>query len=138
MSFRIHHNPPLDPILSHRNPVHALRNYFFTIHLNITLASTPWSSNWSLPLSILPDFKATFPLRSAYVTLSTRRTSSISTSKVTSVQITKLLLMQVTPTVSYFHTLTSKYSLQHPLLKYPQCTLRGWKIELQTQTKYQF
>ena len=92
-----------------------------TILLNITLSSTPWSSNWSLPLSIQPT---RFLSNITDVTLSIRQTSSISISNVTSGQITKLITMQVTPTVSYFHPLASKYSPQHPLLKSPQCTLR--------------
>ena len=116
--------PPLTLILSHVNPDHVFRNYLFTILINITLSSTPGSSNWSLPLSILPNFYATLPLRNADVTLSDKQTSPISVSNVRSVQIMNLIIMQVTPTVCYFHPLTSKYSPQHHLLKCPQCTLR--------------
>lgn len=76
ISFRIHNSPPLDPILSHVNPVHAHRNYLFTIHLNIILSSTLWSSNSSLPLSVPPDFYATFPFRRADATVSDRPTKS--------------------------------------------------------------
>jgi hypothetical protein len=38
----------LVPILSQMNYVHNLENYFFKIHFNITLPSTPISSTQSL------------------------------------------------------------------------------------------
>jgi len=135
ISFRIHTSSPLYPILSHLNPFHALRLFAYNqlkyYPLIYALVFQLLSS-----LSILPDFYATFPLRSADVTLSISQTSSISISNVTSVQITNLIIMQVTPTFTYFHPLTSKYSPQQPLLKCPQCTLRV-KNRV-TNTKYKF
>jgi hypothetical protein len=39
----------LVPILSQMNPLHAFPPYFLKIHSNITLPSTPRSSEWCLP-----------------------------------------------------------------------------------------
>lgn len=33
--YRIHNSPPLFPVLSQMNPVHALTTYVFKIHFNI-------------------------------------------------------------------------------------------------------
>jgi hypothetical protein len=38
---------PLVPVLSHMNPIHALSNYLFKIHLSILVPSKPRSSNCS-------------------------------------------------------------------------------------------
>ena len=43
--------PPLVPILSHRNPVHASTSHILKTHFNITLPSMPRSSKWSLFLT---------------------------------------------------------------------------------------
>jgi hypothetical protein len=40
--------------LSQANPIHALTVYFFNIHLNIILPSTPRSSKWTPFLRIFP------------------------------------------------------------------------------------
>jgi len=48
-SLYVHKNPPLDPLLSHMNPVHNFLFCFGKIHFNIILSSTfmpPW---WSVP-----------------------------------------------------------------------------------------
>jgi len=120
--FHIHNSPPLDPVRSHMNPIHALRNYLFTIHLNITLPSTPRSSN---SLVLYPSYQiyTQHSLQKCW-RHTIRQTSSISVSNVKSAQTTNLIIRQVTPTVSHWHTLTSQYSPQHPLLKCPQRTLR--------------
>jgi hypothetical protein len=48
--YRIRMIPPLASILSHMHPIHILRLYFFKIHFNITLPTTPTSPMWSFPL----------------------------------------------------------------------------------------
>jgi hypothetical protein len=40
------------PYLSEMNPIHVLQPYFPKNHFNISLASTPMSSEWSLPKRI--------------------------------------------------------------------------------------
>jgi hypothetical protein len=44
---RFHNSQPLASTLSQTNPVHILLPYFFEIHLNIILPSTPRPSTWS-------------------------------------------------------------------------------------------
>jgi hypothetical protein len=45
---RVHKNPPVDPILTHFNSVHALK-FYFLIYFNIIIPSTSRSSKWSRP-----------------------------------------------------------------------------------------
>ena len=46
--YRIHNSPPIGPIPSQNNPVHA--HYYFKIHIHITLPFKPGSSKRSLSL----------------------------------------------------------------------------------------
>jgi hypothetical protein len=46
---RVHNSSLLVPILTHTNPAHTFPSYFPNIHSNITLPSTPRSSEWSRP-----------------------------------------------------------------------------------------
>jgi hypothetical protein len=52
--YRVHKSPPPVPTLSQMNQIHIPKPYFYNIHFNIILPSTPRSSDWSLPLR-LPD-----------------------------------------------------------------------------------
>jgi len=45
--YHVHNNPPLDPILSHMDPIHTLTFTFF-VHFNILLQHTPTFFKWSL------------------------------------------------------------------------------------------
>jgi hypothetical protein len=46
--YRVHTNPPLDPILSQLNLVRPIDPYPSKVHLNVILPPTPRSSQWSL------------------------------------------------------------------------------------------
>jgi hypothetical protein len=47
--YYVHNNQPLDPILSQINQIISLLFYFFKIHVNIILLSTPVSSISNFP-----------------------------------------------------------------------------------------
>jgi hypothetical protein len=51
-NYHVHKSPPLVPILNPLNSTHTLKHYFRKIHFNITLTSTPRSSEWSLPFRL--------------------------------------------------------------------------------------
>jgi hypothetical protein len=51
---------PLDFILSQMNPIHTLTAYFFEIHFNISLTSTPWSHKRHLLLGFQIKFLHAF------------------------------------------------------------------------------
>jgi hypothetical protein len=53
--YRVHNSPPLVPILSHMHQVDNFPHNFPKIHSNVILPSTPRSSEWSLPFSMIPD-----------------------------------------------------------------------------------
>jgi hypothetical protein len=48
---RVLNSPPFAPVLSRLNLVHTLAPYFFQIHFNSILPSTPKSSKWSFSFS---------------------------------------------------------------------------------------
>jgi len=48
VQHRIHNSPPFVPILSQMNSIRVLLQFSFSIHFNITLPSTPRSSQRSL------------------------------------------------------------------------------------------
>jgi len=51
VNCRVLNSPPLAPVLSHLHLVHALSPYFFQIHFNSILPSTPSSSKCSFSFS---------------------------------------------------------------------------------------
>jgi hypothetical protein len=57
--YRVHKTLPLDPNLSHANPVHALISFFFEDHFSIILPSTPSSTKSFFPLG--------FPAKTLYI-----------------------------------------------------------------------
>jgi hypothetical protein len=62
--YVIHKNPPMDPTLSHVNPIHTFTN-FFKIHFNIILLSMPVSQmvfSFRLPTKTIYAF-ITNPIR---------------------------------------------------------------------------
>jgi hypothetical protein len=46
--YRVHRNPPLDPILSQLNSVRPIDPYLPQVQLNVILPPAPRSSQWSL------------------------------------------------------------------------------------------
>jgi hypothetical protein len=46
--YRVHTSPPMDPILSHLNPVRPIDPCLPKAHLNVIFPPTPRSSQWSL------------------------------------------------------------------------------------------
>ena len=51
--YRVHHSPPLAPVLSYMNPANALTAHFSQFIVMI-LPSKPWSSKWSISFRSLP------------------------------------------------------------------------------------
>jgi hypothetical protein len=47
--YRVHKSPPPVFVLTQMNPVQNLPPYFFKVHFNIVLPSSPKSFKWSLP-----------------------------------------------------------------------------------------
>jgi len=62
---------PLDPVLSHMNPVYILIPYFCKIQLNVALPTMPRSSKWSL-LFILSSVCISHPSHKCYMTCSSQ------------------------------------------------------------------
>ena len=51
--YRVHHSPPLAPVLSYKNPANALRAHFSQLIVMI-LPSKPRSSKWAISFRSLP------------------------------------------------------------------------------------
>jgi hypothetical protein len=54
LHYRIHNIPQLDHVLSHKNAVHTIIYYFFTIHFNVILPPS-----LGIPASLFPLFSLT-------------------------------------------------------------------------------
>jgi hypothetical protein len=107
--------PLLTPIQRHRNPVHPIPAYFLTIHFNIILPPTSRPSWWSLSFWLSHQNPVCIPLRSnaCYVPYSTHLPWFHHSNKVWASSLCNFLHPN-----RHFIPLRSKYSPQHPVLKY--------------------
>jgi len=115
---RVHMIPPLLLILSRMNMFHNLRNYCSKVHLNI-FPSARRSPDWFLPyifsneniISILP-----YPMSASYIVHLVLHDFITRTFFGEAYKLQCAVFSSLQP----LSPLRSKYSPQHPLLKYPQ------------------
>jgi hypothetical protein len=104
--------PPTGPILSHINPIHIITFYLSKIDFNVVHPPTSWSSQWS------PSFWLSHQ-NIVYALL----LSPIRATCPAHLILLDLIIIQFSPTSSYLKPPCSKYSPQHPVLKFPQSML---------------
>jgi len=115
-------SPPV--LLSQINPIHTPHSTL-KIHLNITILSTPGSSQWSLSFRFPHQNPVcTSPLPNTCYMFRASHPSWFDYPKNIwwGVEIIKFLIMYLSPFSCYLVRLRPKYSSQHPILKYPQLT----------------
>jgi hypothetical protein len=102
-SSPFHKSPPLVPILSQIDPVHTIPSYLSKIHFIIVHPLNEF---------LFSPIRATCPAHFILLDL------IILIMFDERVQVMKLLIMQFSPISRHFISLRTKYSPQHPVLKY--------------------
>jgi hypothetical protein len=62
VQYRIHKGPPLFPILSPINSIHAIPSYLSKIHFDIVHPPMSWSSQWSLSVWLPHQYSIRIPV----------------------------------------------------------------------------
>ena len=121
--FRIHNFPPSAPVLSQLHPVHTPISYLLKIYLNIIPIYVWVSQVVSFPQVSPPTpcIGLSYP-HTHYMPHPSNCCRFDHPNNIWwGVQIIKLLIMQLPPLPCYLVPPIPKYSLEHPILKHPQC-----------------
>jgi hypothetical protein len=115
--YSVHKSPPLVPNLSQIYQANSIPSYFFKIHFNIIL-----TLHLGSPIDLLSSGSPTKILY-AFLYFPSRQYHSpwydYPSNILRWVWIMKLCIMYFSPASYHFLPLKSKYSPQHPVLKYP-------------------